>query len=401
VAGALSKVAIAVLAALVFAATGFAWTQIRTLNHGLAGPTISGSPSGSGAHRPVGPAEEQNILLVGVDSRTNSQGKPLSKQLRHKLHAGPAGTGGDTTDTIIVIHIPAGGHKAVGFSIPRDSYVQIAGGDGKHKINSAYTFGHNAAEKRLKSHGVRGAERARQAKNAGAEKAIATVEQLTGLHIDHYAEANLAGFYKLSKAVGGVPICVKRSTYDPHTGAYFPAGTYPVSGARALAFVRQRHGIPHADLGRIRRQQAFLASLADKVLSRGLLTHPMRLHRLVGAVTSTLTLDAGWDVLSFAKELQTLSAGNISFHTIPVGNTDLQTPYDGIAVQVDPSRVRAYIQRVLSGAPAPTTRGSPSSTPPGATRRGSASPGSGTPSPPLRAGRGSALHAGGGPTCVY
>jgi LCP family protein required for cell wall assembly len=401
-AGVLVKVVVAALAALVFAGTGFAWSQIRTLNQGLAGPAITGSSSGSGEDGVAGPAQERNILLVGVDTRTNSQGTPLPKPLQHKLHAGPAGTGGDTTDTIIVIHIPAGGRRAVGFSIPRDSYVRITGGYGKHKINAAYAFADKAAEKRLKSHGVRGPALHRQAKRAGAENTISTVEQLTGLHIDHYAEANLAGFYNLSKAVGGVPICVKHPTYDPHTGFRFPAGTYPVSGARALAFVRQRHGVPHGDLGRIRRQQAFLASLADKVLSGGLLTHPMRLHRVVGAVTSALTLDRDWDVLSFAEQLQHLSAGEISFHTIPVGNTELHTPYDGLAVQVDPYRVRDYIQHVLHGAPLPATPGrAPSTAPrPGGAGANSGPAGSGA-SSPSPAGRGSALHAGGGPTCVY
>jgi LCP family protein required for cell wall assembly len=400
----LSKVAIAALAALVVAGTGFAWSQIRTLNRGIAGPAISEPSPGSGGHGAVGPTEEQNILLVGVDTRTTPKGKPLGRHLRHKLHAGSAGAGGDTTDTIIVIHIPAGGRQAVGFSIPRDSYVHIAGGYGKHKINSAYAFANKATRKRLKSRGVTGAALSRQAKRAGAHNTISTVEQLTGLHIDHYAEANLAGFYNLSKAVGGVPVCLKRPTYDPHTGVHFRAGTYPIAGARALAFVRQRHGIPHADLGRIRRQQAFLASLAEKVLSDGLLTHPGRLHRLVGAITGALTLDLDCDVLAFAEELQSLSAGDISFHTIPVGTTELQTPSDGLAVQVDPQRVRGYIQRVISGRSPAGATGAPSNAsstpPPDGPRAGSSpsGPGSSSPSP---AGRGSALHAGGGPTCVY
>jgi LCP family protein required for cell wall assembly len=396
-AGLSAKVAVAAIAIVVFAVSAFAWSQVRVLDRSLAGPDLGGSAT-SGGQGGVGPTEEQNILLVGVDSRTDSMGNPLPPKLLHKLHAGSQG--GDLTDTIIVIHIPAGGRKAVGFSIPRDSYVDIAGPQGKHKVNAAYAYGKNSAMQRLKAEGLRGPELVRRAKNAGAQTTIATVENLTGLHIDHYAEVNLIGFYYVTKAIGGVPICLKAPTYDPHTGVRFRAGLQQVEGTRALAFVRQRHGVPHGDLGRIRRQQAFMASLADKVLSSGLLTSPRKLHHLVTAITRTVVLDKDWNVLAFAKQLQRLSAGNITFHTIPVGDTELHTRSDGLAVQVHPFRVRGYIQHVLHGTPllskatAPPSSSSTPSTP-------STTPSAGPPEPPLRAGTNSALHAGGGPTCVY
>jgi anionic cell wall polymer biosynthesis LytR-Cps2A-Psr (LCP) family protein len=151
-----------------------------------------------------------------------------------------------------------------------------------------------------------------------------------------------------------------------------------------------------------------MASLAHKVLSSGMLTHPAKLHQLVTAVSRTVVLDKGWHVLAFAKQLQRLSAGDIAFHTIPVGDTELHTPSDGLAVQVNPFRVRGYVQHVLNGTPlpsrgpAPSQSPSTSSAPPstaGSSNSGSAGTGSG--SPPLRAGPNSTLRAGGGPTCVY
>ena len=95
---------------------------------------------------------------------------------------------------------------------------------------------------------------------AAADALIGAVEDLTGLTIDHYAEVNLVGFATLTKAIGGVTVCLAAPTRDPLSGAHFAAGVQTISGATALAFVRQRHGLPQGDLSRIRRQQVFLAA---------------------------------------------------------------------------------------------------------------------------------------------
>ncbi len=113
----------------------------------------------------------------------------------------------------------------------------------------------------------------------GRSTLIQTVEDLTGLQIDHYAEINLLGFYNLTTAIGGVDVCLREPVDDPLSGARFPAGPQTISGAAALAFVRQRHGLPEGDLSRIRRQQVFLAAVADKILSSGTLTNPARSAR--------------------------------------------------------------------------------------------------------------------------
>ena len=108
---------------------------------------------------------------------------------------------------------------------------------------------------------------------------------------------------------------------DDLSGAHFPAGPRTVAGHDALAFVRQRHGLPQGDLDRIRRQQAFLASMSHKVLSSGTLADPLTLTRLLDAVRQSVVLDGDWDLLRFGQQLQDVSAGAVAFLTIPTMGT--------------------------------------------------------------------------------
>jgi LCP family protein required for cell wall assembly len=338
------------LSVIVFGAMGYAWATVTSANSGLTRDNVIDSNADNN-----GP---QNILLVGIDTRTDAQGNPLPQDVLNQLHAGGSGDGGDNTDTIIVIHIPAGGGKAVAFSIPRDSYVELAGGYGKHKINSGYTYGQVAEARQLRAQGITGPELAKRAAEAGARNAVKTIEQFTGLQITHFASVNLVGFYDISKAIGGVQVCLKAAVHDSYSGASFPAGVQTIEGAQALAFVRQRHGLPAGDLDRIKRQQVFMASMAHTVLSAGVLANPSKLNSLVGAIQQTITLDRNWDLLGFAQQLQSMSSGAIQFQTIPIVNISLHTPSDGDAVQVDPQQVQAFIQQqigVVDGSGTPAT----------------------------------------------
>ncbi|WP_236796906.1 LCP family protein [Amycolatopsis sp. GM8] len=332
---------------LLLGATGYGWTQLNRLTDGLATADVIEPSAQLPSTTPDVPVHEQNILLVGIDARTDAQGNPLPQNVLDLLHAGDASAGGDTTDTMIVVHIPEGGGAATAISIPRDSYVQIAGGYGKHKINSAYTYGKQAALDQLSRRGVTGPQRERQADQAGARTAIQTVEQFTGLTINHYAAVNLLGFYTLSQAVGGVPVCLKEPVHDSYSGADFPAGEQVLSGAQALAFVRQRHGLLNGDLDRIARQQAFLSSAAKVVLAAGTLANPVKLSSLVSAVQQSVLIDSGWDILTFAQQMRGLSSDGLTFETIPVQSLSLATPSDGDAVKVDPGEVRSFIETLL------------------------------------------------------
>ncbi|MET7999184.1 LCP family protein [Amycolatopsis sp. NPDC005232] len=355
-----------VVSTLVLGATGYAWSQLHRLDTGIVTADVI-PPAAQVPETPTGQPLQvaQNILLVGLDSRTDANGNPLPQNVLDSLHAGSGDDGGSTTDTMIVVHVPAGGAAATAISIPRDSYVDVPG-YGKHKINSAYSRARASARSHLSGQGLSGPQLEVAADAEGAKSAIATVEELTGLTINHYAAVNLAGFAALSQAVGGVQVCLNNPVHDSYSGANFPAGPQTLSGAQALAFVRQRHGLPNGDLDRIARQQAFLAGMAKNVLGGGTLTSPDKLSALVDALQGSVVLDKGWDVLSFAQQLHGISSGAIAFVTIPVQSLSLATPADGDAVKVSPQQVKTFVQNQLSSSSVSASGGSgETSSPPG------------------------------------
>jgi LCP family protein required for cell wall assembly len=345
----------ALVSAAVLATIGFGWYTYRTAEDGVVrDDVIAAVPADPPSARDL-PRTEQNVLLVGLDSRTDARGNPLPQEVLDALRAGEAG-GEQNTDTMMVVHVPADpAKKAFALSLPRDSYVDIAGGFGRHKLNSAYARARNAAGARLREQGADDATAERAATTEGRRTLVATVSALTGLRIDHYAEIGLYGFSEITKAVGGVPVCLTAPVDDSYSGAVFPAGRLTLRSVDALKFVRQRHGLPNGDLDRVRRQQAFLAGVANQLFSSGTLTSPSRIGALVEALTGSVVLDEDWDLLSFATQAATLTGDHIEFSTIPTGSTDLRTPNDGSAVEVDPAQVQAYVRTLLAGPP-PSTR---------------------------------------------
>lgn len=397
---------VAALSVLVVAVSAFAWVQLGALDRS--------TPSASVISTPV-PAltEAQNILLVGVDARTDAAGNPLPPDLLASLNAGSSGDGGDTADSLMVVHVPAGGGRATAFSIPRDAYVQLADGFGKHKINSAYsravtettetlttpsTTGGGASSPMFAPESLPGVTPSpedpgvrRAAAAAGARTTIGTVEALTGLRISHFASVNLVGFAEVSRAIGGVPVCLRAPVTDPGSGLVLPAGVQEVSGAQALAFVRQRYGLPGGDLARITRQQVFLAGATERLLSAGTLANPFALARLTGVLSRNVTLDAGWDVLGFARQMQGLTAGSVTFRTVPTGTSELSTPSDGLAVRVDPQQVQGFVAETLAAdagevrPPAPAPPAAPPPPPAPATPAGLVMPFLPAPASPITA----------------
>jgi LCP family protein required for cell wall assembly len=368
----LGRAFVALLSAAVVATIGFGWYTFRTADDNVVrDDVITAAPDVEAKSVRELPRTSQTILLVGLDSRTDAQGNPLPREVLDALNAGEP-TGVQNTDTMMLVHIPADPtKKAFAVSLPRDSYVDIAGGFGEHKLNSAYVRGKNAEANRLRNEGADEATVERESTTAGRKNLIATIQNLTGLTIDHYAEINLCGFSELTKAVGGVPVCLTEPVHDRYSGANFPAGQQVLQGVDALRFVRQRHGLPNGDLDRVRRQQAFLAGLANQMFSSGTLTSPARISALVDALTKAVVLDRDWDLMSFATQVASLTGGDIEFSTIPTGRINLPTPSDGSAVEVDPEQVRAYFQTLLNGPPPSVP------TPPDAS----------TPDKPLRDGR--------------
>jgi len=174
------------------------------------------------------------------------------------------GTEGARTDTIMVLHKPSSGPASL-ISIPRDTYTEIPGHD-PNKINAAYSYG-------------------------GAPLLVQTVEGLTGLTVDHYAEVGFGSVEEIVDAVGGVKLCYDDDVDDPKSGLTWESGCHMADGETALAFSRMRYSDPKGDIGRAERQQQVIAAVAAKVVKPSVLLNPVDQVQLVNAGTDALTVD--------------------------------------------------------------------------------------------------------------
>jgi len=332
------RVLATVLTLVVVLGTGIAWSNVRSFEDGIFhmyAPSL-GKGGDDGAI---------DILLVGLDSRTDAHGNPLSAEELETLRAGDDEA--TNTDTIILIRIPNNGKSATAISIPRDSYV-AAPGLGKTKINGVYGQTREAKRASLVKAGDSAQDAMAQGTEAGRDALIKTVADLTGVTVDHYAEIGLLGFALIADALGGVDVCLKEPVFEPMSGADFPAGQQKLNGPQALSFVRQRHDLPRGDLDRVVRQQAVMASLAHGVISGKTLSSPTTLKRLEAAVQRSVVISSGWDVMDFVQQLSKLAGGKVAFATIPVldgaGWSD-----DGMqsVVRVDPHQVHDWVAGLL------------------------------------------------------
>lgn len=298
-----------------------------------------------------------DMLLVGLDSRTDAYGNPLPDEVMRMLNAG-VNEGERNTDTMMLVHIPVDGTRAVAISFPRDSWVELAGGHGNHRLNSAFAYAYNATRDEL-GDTVADPELEERAKVEGRKNLIATVQALIGdaVTIDRYAEVNLASFYEVTTAIGGVEVCLNEAVDERNSGARFPKGRQTIAGAQALSFVRQRYELPNGDLDRIVRQQVFLGALANKVLSADMLTSPSKVRQLVEAVQKSVVLSEGWELSTFAAQMSGLTSGGIEFHTIPVvgdakiGGADV--------LEIDEEQVAAFVESLTSDESGETTEPDP------------------------------------------
>ncbi len=265
------------------------------------------SDQGISTKRPPRTVAGQNVLLLGSDSRAGADGR-----------LGGKGSAVGRSDTALLVHVYEGGRRAVAVSIPRDALVDIPAcrlPDGTWSkprrdvmFNEAYSVG--------------------ETKAGNPTCTVNTVEKLTGMRVDHTVIVDFKGFAAMTEIVGGVPVCLPDDVYqgdlDPNRptqgSLVFHEGVQTVSGQRALDFVRLRHGLGDgSDIGRMRRQQAFLGSVITKVRAEGLTpTHVLPLAR---AATRYLTVDAGLGsakkLLSFVLGLRRMDPSDIVFLTTP------------------------------------------------------------------------------------
>ena len=227
-------------------------------------------------------------LLVGSDSRQNL----TPEQQAELTTGGDLGTG--RTDTILLVHVPALGSSTppTMVSIPRDSYVTIPD-YGQDKINAAFSIG-------------------------GAPLLAQTVEQATGLRLDHYAEIGFDGFAALVDAVGGVTMCPAEPISDPLAGIDLPAGCQELNGATALGYVRTR-ATPRADLDRMANQREFRAALVHRATSPSVLLNPLRWYPMVTAAGASVTVDQNAHVWDLAR-LGWAMHGDVVTTTVPIGD---------------------------------------------------------------------------------
>ena len=289
-----TRVLIGVAVVLLLVATAFvvAYKKLEGNIHSIS----IGNALGTDRPKAVdvaGPQKPLNILVMGSDNRDGTN------------------IGGETpglSDTTILLHLSADRKRAYGVSIPRDAMVQRPDCKSKNgksvvpggltQFNAAYAVG-------------------------GPLCTIHTVEKITDIRIDHFVVINFAGFKDMVNAVNGVQVCVPSEVNDNVGHIHLPAGTYKVNGNQALDYVRVRHGIgaETGDIGRMKRQQAFISAMIKKVFEKGTLTNPVRLYRFLDAATRSLTTDSGFahlkELASLGSSLKNIGLDNIQFITVP------------------------------------------------------------------------------------
>jgi LCP family protein required for cell wall assembly len=333
-----ARLVAALLSVSVLGGTGYAWASYQHFTSGLTTVNaIPGAPKGGDKD-----GAAQNILLVGDDHRpANASAAELAQ-----LSTGQDG-GSTNTDTMMVLHLPSGSGAPTVISLPRDSWVDIPG-FGKGKLNSAFADG--------SAHG---------GDAAGMRLLISTVQNLTGLSIDHFVRVSLLGFYDIANVLGPIQVCLNQPAKDSYSGVDLPAGVSTLNAKQALSFVRQRHGLLRGDLDREVRQQYFLSTELHKVLSAGTLLNPVKTQQLLSAVSSSIETDTGLDLLAEAGRFSSLSADKVTYTTLPVTGTPTITDASGNRVSivaVDFAAIPAFINGILgtpstsAGGSAPTTQ---------------------------------------------
>ncbi|WP_241968079.1 LCP family protein [Streptomyces sp. ICBB 8177] len=289
------------------------------------------------AHRPAAGAGE-NFLLVGTDGRDRISAR---EKQQYDLGGAPC----HCTDTIMLAHVSADRSRLSVISIPRDTYVRLPDADGRtsrpEKINAAYSIG-------------------------GPALTVSTVERMTGVHIDHYLEVDFVSFMKTVDALGGVPVCTERPLHDPKSGLNLPVGTTVLNGGQALQYVRARYVDGSADLGRMRRQQRFVAELIHKATASGLLLDPVKLGSTLGDALGSVRADPGLkpaDLVDLAEAMRHFSPASAEFTSVPVANLDYPVPGIGATVTWDQPKADKLFAAIRADHPLTDTHASPAPSP--------------------------------------
>ena len=313
---------------VVVGATG-AYLLYRSLDHNITRENLLNS-SVLGTNRPTKVIESNvaqqpmNILVMGSDTRSG-QGHGFGQAT------------GARSDTTMLVHVPANRDHLLVVSIPRDTVVNIPScktptgmsAPTRDRFNSAFSIG-------------------------GPGCTIKTVEQDTGVYIDHFVVIDFRGFENMVNALGKIRVCLPQAVHDKKSGLDLPAGYSEVDGKEALAYVRERYDIGNgSDISRISRQQAFVSSVINKVTSAGVLLNPVKLVDFLRAATKSITTDPGLGSLNqmreLAQQLRSIPPKNITFVTTPW----IVNPADPNTVLWDPTKINAVWAALRNDTPYP------------------------------------------------
>ena len=258
-------------------------------------------PSAQMSNRPgkidvEGPKEPLNVLVMGSDNR-DCDGCNIDNLTG----------GGARSDTTILLHVSADRQRAYGISIPRDSMVdrpECRTEDGEAIPGADYTMWNEAFAL------------------GGPACTMQQFEQLTGVRLDHFVVVDFEGFRGMVDAIGGVEMCIPEAITDPAHGINIEAGPRKLKGFEALNYVRARYTVGNgSDVGRMKRQQAFIASMTHSVVSAGTLARPDRLIGFLDAATKSLTVDPGLKnivkIADLGVQFKDIGLNNVQFITIP------------------------------------------------------------------------------------
>ncbi|MEU9913257.1 LCP family protein [Streptomyces sp. NPDC051001] len=273
-----------------------------------------------------------NVLLVGTDGRDK-----ITEAERQKYRLGGAPC--HCTDTVMIVHISEDRERASVVSLPRDSYAMTPAhtdrttGKPHHghpvKLNAAYAEG-------------------------GPNLTVRTVENMTHVKIDHYLEVDFTSFMKTVDVLGGVEICTADPLKDAYTGLDLPAGTHTLLGGEALQYVRSRHIDGAADLGRMKRQQRFMAALIDRATSSGILLNPMKFRDITRAVLGSVRADKGFgtdELLDLGRAMRNFSPSSSEFTTVPIGQMGYAVKGVGSTLKWDPEKSGRLFQALRDDRP--------------------------------------------------
>ncbi|MFI7403247.1 LCP family protein [Streptomyces sp. NPDC049541] len=315
------------LSVVVLASAGIGHAVVTSLDAGIARV----DPFKDMKNRPKA-GHGMNVLLVGTDGRDR-----ISDEERHRYHLG--GEPCHCTDTMMIVHISADRERATVVSLPRDSYAMTPAHTdpktGKRipghplKINAAYAEG-------------------------GPNLTVQTVEDMTHVKIDHYLEVDFTSFMKTVDVLGGVSVCTAFPLKDTYTGLDLPAGTHVLNGGQALQFVRARHVDADSDLGRMKRQQRFLAALIERATSSGILLNPMRFRDVTRAVLGSVRADKGFgtdELLDLGRAMRNFSPSSSEFTTVPIGQMGYVVPGIGETLKWDTAKAERLFQSLRDDKP--------------------------------------------------